>query len=87
MSDKDVPAMARVLGEVGALVRPVTLDSMRAVPPEELVRIMRVSGTDVADPSTVSEGIREFLSGAAHTDTLLVTGSHLVVAQLENVSL
>ncbi|MEX0746666.1 MAG: folylpolyglutamate synthase/dihydrofolate synthase family protein [Rhodothermales bacterium] len=87
MSDKDVPAMARVLAAAGAVVRPVTVDSPRAVPPEELVHILRVSGIDVADPGTVNDGIRAFLSGAAHSDTLLVTGSHLVVAQLENVSL
>ena len=87
MSDKDVPAMARVLAAAGAVVRPVTVDSPRAVPPEELVHILEVSGVEVADPSTVNDGMRTFLSGAAHSDTLLVTGSHLVVAQLENVSL
>ena len=87
MSDKDVPAMARTLAAAGAIVRPVAVDSPRAVPPQELADILEVSGVDVADPGTVDDGIRAFLSGAAHTDTLLVTGSHLVVAQLESVSL
>lgn len=87
MRDKDVQAMARLLAHDSITVRPVALSSERALPPGELADILKVCGAKCTEPASVEEGIRAFLADASHTDTLLITGSHLVVSQLADASL
>lgn len=84
MQDKDLASMARRLRTAGAAVRPVALASDRARTPGELAASLQVFDISVGEPCTVEEGVQAFLSDASHTDTLLITGSHLVVAQLES---
>jgi len=86
MRDKDVKQMGRLLAEAGAMVRPVTLSSARALSVQELREILEGSGVETGEPCTVQEGISAFLSEASESDILLITGSHLVVSQLENAS-
>lgn len=84
MRDKDVSAIGRLLGAAAATVRPIAIESERALSPGELAAALQVVEVNVAEPCTVSEGVHAFLSDASHADTLLVTGSHLVVAQLDD---
>lgn len=84
MRDKDVEAMGSLLHGVGALVQPVSVRSERGLPPAELASKLEVFGVTVGEPTTVQEGLRAFLSVASHSDTLVITGSHLVVAELES---
>lgn len=86
MRDKNVREMARLLAAYGAVVWPVPIDSPRALPAAELHDVLKGFEIDTGEPRTVEEGIRSFLSNASHADILLVTGSHLVVSQLENAS-
>lgn len=83
MRDKDVDAMGRLLAAESATVRPVPVDSDRALRPTELAAILDVVGVSVAEPCSVPDGIQAFLSDASRSDILLIAGSHLVVAQLE----
>lgn len=84
MRDKDVHALGRLLLPWRALVRPVPIPSQRALSVGELASALQVVGVSVAKPCEVREGVLAFLSDASHPDTLLITGSHLVVAQLES---
>lgn len=86
MRDKHVEEMARLLREAGAVVHPVKISSDRALSPGELREVLEVWDVETGEPCTVEEGIRAFLSDASHSDVLLITGSHLVVSQLENAS-
>ena len=86
MRDKNVNEMAQLLAEYGAVVWPVPIDSPRALSAAELQDVLRGFDVDTGEPCTVEEGIRSFLSNASHADILLVTGSHLVVSQLETAS-
>ncbi|MEX0599239.1 MAG: Mur ligase family protein, partial [Rhodothermales bacterium] len=82
MKDKDAEAMGRLLRDVDARVRPVFVPSERALSPAELAALLEVVGVNVGEPCSVSRGLDAFLSDATHSDTLLVTGSHLVVSEL-----
>lgn len=83
MRDKDVAAIGRLLEPLRATVRPVAIASERALSSRELATALQVVGVSVAEPCEVQEGLKSFLSDAAHSDTLLIAGSHLVLAQLE----
>ncbi len=83
MRDKDVDAMARRLAKADAFVRPVEVCSTRALDPAELAYRLRGWEIETDRPCTVASGIRDFIAGADRSDALLITGSHLVVAQLE----
>ncbi len=85
MRDKDVGAMVRTLKAVGAVVRPVAIESDRALSVEELDSQLRVDSVELGRPCTVREGVRDFLGTADPSDALLVTGSHFVVAALEEL--
>lgn len=86
MRDKDIMTMSSLLAEAGAAVRPVEVSSSRALSAEELQKILQGSGVETGESCTVEEGIRAFLSDASQSDILLITGSHLVVSQLESAS-
>ncbi len=87
MRDKDIDAMARRLAEANALVRPVEVSSARALEAAELASRLRGWDVETLEPCSVEEGVREFISTADHASALLITGSHLVVAQLEKLAL
>lgn len=86
MRDKNVKEMARLLADAEAFVRPVRLSSPRALSVGELEEVLQVCEVDTGEPCSVEEGIQAFLSDASHADILLITGSHLVVSQLERAS-
>jgi dihydrofolate synthase/folylpolyglutamate synthase len=83
MRDKDVSGMGGLLSALGATVHPVSIRGERALTPGELAAALQVVGVSVAEPCEVHEGLQAFLSDASRPDTLLITGSHLVLAQLE----
>lgn len=85
MRDKNVEAIARTLSEVGAMVRPITVPSERGLSAEELASQFRVVHPAIGRTCTVKQGVHDFIATAGPQDALLVTGSHLVVAALENV--
>lgn len=84
MRDKDVNDMARRLAAAHALVRPAGISSSRALPPAELASQLRGWDVETLQECSVESGVREFLATAGPSDALLVTGSHLVIAQLES---
>lgn len=85
MRDKNVEAIARTLSEAGAVVRPITVPSERGLSAEELASRLRVIHPAVGRTCTVEKGVHDFIATGGPQDALLVTGSHLVVAALENV--
>ena len=82
MRDKALPEMARLLAQASAVVTPVPLASERALPAEELGALLARYGVRTAGPAGVADGLALFLRQARPADVLLVTGSHLTVAQL-----
>lgn len=86
MRDKDVDAIAQRLAKVGARVRPVEVPSSRAMDAAELASHLRGWQIKTDKPCTVEIGVREFIATANRSDALLVSGSHLVVAQLEGLT-
>ena len=82
MRDKAVPEMARLLAQASAVVTPVPLASNRAMPAHELGTVLAQQGVRVMDSLRVEEHLALFFQHTRLTDALLVTGSHLVAAQL-----
>ena len=82
MRDKALPEMARLLMEASAVVTPVPLAGDRAMPADELGTVLAEQGVRVATPARVADGLALFLRHARPSDALLITGSHLTVAQL-----
>ena len=82
MRDKNLPRLAALLAEAEASVFPVILDTPRAFTHDELTAHLADAGVAVAEGGTVAEGVAWFQGRAAAADTLLVAGSHQVVAQM-----
>ena len=83
--DKDLDALANLLGRYATAVVPLNLpgdpDAKRLASPGALAKRLRPCGIDVRSPATVAEAVRAFRVGASPDDGLLLTGSHRVVAQ------
>ena len=90
MRDKDADACAVLLAEVSPPSRvegwPVALESKRALPPEALADVLRAHGVSVGPTAGAETHRQRFLADASPEDTLLLFGSHQVVAQLEAVA-
>ena len=82
LRDKALAEMARLLAESAATVIPAPLPGNRALPAGELGLLLARHGARVARPADVETALALFLQEAAPADALLVTGSHLTVAQL-----
>ena len=82
MRDKALPEMTRLFAEEDLVVTPVPLAGDRAMPADELGTVLAHQGVRVAAPMRVEDGLALFLQHARPADALLVTGSHLTVAQL-----
>jgi len=82
MADKDAGALAGVLAGAGAIAFAVDLPSERALPAERLADVFRGSGVEVADAiGSAAEGLEWFRGRAGVGGRLLVTGSHVTVAE------
>jgi dihydrofolate synthase / folylpolyglutamate synthase len=81
MRDKEPEALAALLARAGVAVYPVPLATPRAVPPEDLLQMLRAEGANVLPPTRVDTIVRAFLRGEIPADALLVTGSHLAAAE------
>ena len=84
MADKDTDALARQLEASGATAIPVGLAGDRALPVDALVQTLEACGVPLMplqDP-TVPNGLVAFQEIASSRDRLLVTGSHLTVAEV-----
>jgi dihydrofolate synthase/folylpolyglutamate synthase len=81
MRDKDIVAMARLLAEADATVLPVSAGGDRALPATDLADVLRRQGVPVIEKERVSAGWAWFMKNTTADDTLLITGSHQVVAQ------
>ncbi len=82
MADKDAAALATMLAEREAIALPVGLASPRAMSQSALSGILRTHCVEVVDVVDVQHGIEWFSLHAAEHDVLLITGSHLAVAEL-----
>ena len=82
LRDKALAEMARLLAEASLVVIPVPLPGERALPTEQLGTLLAEQGVQVARSAGVEESLTAFLRHAAPADALLITGSHLTVAQL-----
>lgn len=83
MQDKEPAALAALLAEADVTVLPIAIPSPRALPPHELDRVLREHGVNARAPMGVNKAIEEFLRQADPEDALLVTGSHLTVAPVQ----
>ena len=84
MADKDVAGLANALVEFDAVALPVGLASPRGVPKSTLSEILQVEGAAIRDVADVDAGVGWFREHASEDDVLLVTGSHLVMAELHD---
>jgi dihydrofolate synthase/folylpolyglutamate synthase len=82
MADKDANALARQLVSADATAIPVGLSGERALPVDALVAHLRAHDVplQLLSEPTVAAGLAAFRDIARSTDRLLVTGSHLTVA-------
>jgi dihydrofolate synthase / folylpolyglutamate synthase len=80
MRDKEPEALAALVAETGAVVLPVPLPSERALPADELFRLLRAHGVNARPPQSVHSFLSWFEGHAGPSDALLATGSHLTAA-------
>ncbi len=81
MQDKDIGALADALVRYDATVLPVGLPTPRALPAGTLRDTLRARGLRIIDVAGVKDGINWFRRQAGGADGLLITGSHLTVAE------
>lgn len=82
MRDKDAAACAALLADAGAEGWPIKLESDRARPADALADVLATQGVTVGPTGGADAHRQRFLAEAAGDDTLLICGSHQVVAQL-----
>ena len=80
MADKDADALARQLAAAGARAIAVGLAGERALDGDALATALRAQGVPAETAPTVGDGLARFRAGAREGDRLLVTGSHVAVA-------
>ncbi len=83
MRDKDAAAIGRLLAASGAVASVVPLPGDRAMPAADLAAVLRAQGVEATETSDVRLAVEAFARAADPRDTLLVCGSHQVVAALE----
>ena len=79
--DKDPAPLGRALAAAGARVLAVGLPSERALTAGPLAQRLRAAGAEAAEVDQVGEALGRFQREAGPSDRLLVTGSHLLIAQ------
>ena len=82
LRDKRLGGVPHLLAEADATVFPVHLESPRALAPEALAAQLRGRGVTVEEGGSVNDHLAWFYRHAQPADTLLITGSHQVVAQV-----
>ena len=80
MADKDVEAMAAVLGPAVRRIRLVPAGSPRAATPEELARRFSASRPDAAPAPSLTAALEELL-GDPSTESIIVAGSLYLVGE------
>ena len=82
MADKDAGALARLLAEARAVALPVGLPGARALGRDALAVVLRQDGVEVAEAgASVAEALAWAASHRGPGDRVLVTGSHVTVAE------
>ena len=81
MADKDAGALAALLADAGATALPVGLPGERALGREDLTAVLRAHGVPVVDVPDAVAGLAWFRRQGNAADRLLVTGSHVTVAE------
>lgn len=76
---KNLPQVARLLAERHAQVIPIPIDTVRALPPEQIADTLRAHGVTVLDSRPLSDALTDFQHLAQPEDALLITGSHKMV--------
>ena len=82
MADKDPVALAHELGERNVTALPVALPGERAMDRETLAEILRRYAVDVVDVPDAAAALAWFRARGTTDDRLLVTGSHVTVAEV-----
>ena len=80
MADKDADALGRQLAAAGVAAIAVGLAGDRALGVEALARALRAHGVAVETAADVAGGLAHFRAVAGPDDRLVVTGSHVTVA-------
>ena len=80
MADKDADALAHQLADAGARAIAVGLAGDRALGGEALAAALDAQRVPVETAATVADGLARFRAAASSADRLLVTGSHVTVA-------
>ncbi len=82
MADKDAAALARLLARAGAVALPVGVPGDRALGRDALADVLRQGRVEVAEAGTsVAEALAWAAAHRAPGDRVLVTGSHVTVAE------
>ncbi len=87
MADKDIAGLGTLLSDFDATALPVGFDSQRALSKTSLAHQFQSQGLRTINVDGIEEGIGWFVRNAVDGDVLLVTGSHLAVAALPDLSL
>ncbi len=81
MADKDAGALAGLLADAGAFALPAALPGDRALLPDALAAALVPAGVSGDAPASVADALARFRRDAGPADRLLVTGSHVTVAE------
>jgi dihydrofolate synthase/folylpolyglutamate synthase len=82
LSDKDVKGMLREIKPIVKKIYPTEIPYVRKMPLNEIKRIIRETGMEVADTTGVIEkDIKTALKDASNSDIIIVTGSFYLIGE------
>lgn len=79
---KGLSDIARLLDQRDACVIPIPIETARALPTDEIARVLRSHNVEVRDPRPIEDALTDFQHFAHSGDALLLTGSHKLVEVL-----
>jgi dihydrofolate synthase/folylpolyglutamate synthase len=80
--DRDAVDMLEVLAEFSVEVIPARVDSPKLAAPDEISAVAKQMGLRILEIASPAEAVHQFLETSMPDDSLLVSGSHFVVAAL-----
>lgn len=81
MKDKDIRSVAKLIKPIASKVVLVSAKTDRSLSTKEMVPFFKRKYVDVIETKSVAEGVRKAEALAGKKGTVLITGSHFVVAE------
>ena len=85
MRDKDVHSMIQQLSLYSTKVWVLSANTERAVPPEEIARLLKEQDVSTEVKKNASDALNCFYEMARKQDGLLLTGSHFIASQFDGL--